>query len=72
MTQYWVVGGTYSDTQFLKPQPGHNEQRFGPFGSYEEAHKVWSTQAWTTVDDAHARFRIIKCEEDQCSPCATD
>ena len=57
-SDYWVVGGEYSDTGFTRPAPGTEEQRHGPFGSYEEAKAEWARRAWATVDDAHTRFRI--------------
>ena len=54
---YWVVGGIYTDTSFQHIAEGE-EERLGPFVTYEEAEKVWRTKAWETVDDAHARYRI--------------
>ena len=57
-SDYWVVGGEYSDTSFTRPAPGTEEQRHGPFRSYEEAKAEWARRAWATVDDAHTRFRI--------------
>ncbi len=56
---YWVVGGEYKDTTFRELIPGKTEERLGPFASYEEAHKVWATRAWATVDNALMRFRIV-------------
>lgn len=58
MTQYWVVGGDYRDTQFKQMTGGQEEQWFGPFGDYESAKKEWQKRAWATVDQATARFRI--------------
>lgn len=59
---YWVIGGEYTDTRFETPAPGKALERHGPFGSYEEALQVWAARAWATVDDAHARFRIVREE----------
>jgi hypothetical protein len=56
--QYWVVGGEYSDTRFTTPASGTEELRIGPFATYEAAKAEWARRAWSTVDDAHARFRI--------------
>ena len=56
--QYWVVGGEYSDTRFTTPAPGTEELRIGPFATYEAAKAEWTRRAWSTVDDAHTRFRI--------------
>jgi hypothetical protein len=40
--------------------PGAQKERLGPFATYEEAHKVWATRAWATVDNALMRFRIVR------------
>ena len=61
MKRYWVVGGTYTDTKFDRMQDGGKEQKFGPFRSYDEAKAEWQRQAWHSVDNACARYRI---EED--------
>ena len=55
---YWVVGGEYKDTRFAEPAPGKEEERYGPFSTYEEAKAEWGRRAWATVDDAHSRYRI--------------
>jgi len=57
-SQYWVVGGEYADTRFTTPAPGTEELRIGPFATYEAAKAEWARRAWSTVDDAHTRFRI--------------
>ena len=58
---YWVVGGIYSGTDFTRiADSAPTEQRFGPYDSYAEAFTEWSRLAWKTVDDAHARYRIVK------------
>jgi Domain of unknown function (DUF4170) len=62
MARYWVVGGEYADTRFERFAPGAQEERHGPYASYDEAHKVWEARARATIDDALVRFRII--EED--------
>ncbi|MEE9139201.1 MAG: DUF4170 domain-containing protein [Alphaproteobacteria bacterium] len=62
MKQYWVVGGRYADTGFKEIAGGAEEECFGPFDTYEEAQGEWSRLAWTTVDDAHARYRLVKAE----------
>ncbi len=56
--EYWVVGGTYTDTDFATLQPGSDEQRHGPFTSYDEAMDIWRGMAWATVDDGFVRYRI--------------
>ena len=57
--KFWVVGGIYTDTRFAEPAGGA-EQWHGPFDSYKEAKAEWVRRAWSTVDDAHARYRIEK------------
>ncbi len=58
--KFWVVGGLYTDTGFTETVGGSKEEREGPFDSYDEALIAWRGRAWSTVDDAHARFRIEK------------
>ena len=60
---YWVIGGEYRDPTFTVLAPGTQEERLGPFASYDEARKVWAARAWATVDNALMRFRIIADEE---------
>lgn len=56
--KYWVVGGTYVDTEFTRLLGGGPAERLGPFDSYDEALETWRGKAWATVDDAHTRYRI--------------
>jgi hypothetical protein len=55
---YWVVGGKYADTKFLKLARGAAEERFGPFDKYDDAMSVWRGKAWASVDDSFSRYRI--------------
>ena len=57
-TQYWVIGGIYTDTRFAETAAEKREERFGPFESYKDAYDQWAKLAWRSVDDAHARYRI--------------
>ncbi|MEQ8443612.1 MAG: DUF4170 domain-containing protein [Alphaproteobacteria bacterium] len=59
-SQYWVVGGIYTDTSFTKIVGGGEPSRLGPFADYAQAKAVWRAKAMETVDDAHARFSIEK------------
>jgi hypothetical protein len=61
MAKFWVVGGVYADTKFDRMADGGPEARFGPFENHADAKAEWQRRAWSTVDDAHARYRI---EED--------
>jgi hypothetical protein len=58
MGQFWVVGGIYADTRFERMAGGGAEERIGPFPSYEAAKAEWQRRAWSSVDDAHARYRV--------------
>ena len=58
-SSYWVVGGRYTDTQFQKLVTGE-EERYGPFDSYEEAHDVWLAKSMEQIDDCMVRFRLDK------------
>jgi hypothetical protein len=64
MTHYWVVGGEYQDTNFDQPVAGTAVRRFGPFDTHADAKAKWQELAWSTVDNAHARYRI-EAEKDQ-------
>ena len=63
MAGYWVVGGVYADTTFGAMEDGGSEKRYGPFATYEQAKKEWQARAWSSVDDALARFRIEKISQ---------
>jgi hypothetical protein len=57
-TQYWVVGGEYTDTSFRRIVEGAAEKRVGPFTSYDEARKQWAAHSMAAVDNALVRYRI--------------
>ena len=59
MTQYFVVGGEYTGTDFTTIAEGGREARFGPFATYGAAHEEWHAQAWRSVDNCYARYRIV-------------
>ena len=63
MTQYWVVGGEYTDTDFKEFAPGKKEVRKGPFDTYEEATKAWGSLAWATVDECLSHYHITEDSE---------
>tara|TARA_B100000575_G_scaffold276789_1_gene262510 strand:- start:10 stop:201 length:192 start_codon:yes stop_codon:yes gene_type:complete len=56
---YWVVGGTYKNTNFKELETGYNLERYGPFNSYEEAKKEWDQKSWSNVDNCFVRYVII-------------
>ncbi len=55
---FWVIGGTYTDTDFATLAAGLSEERLGPFPSRKEAMDVWRGKAWASVDDGFVRYRI--------------
>ena len=59
MSNYWVIGGEFTDTTFRKLAPGAEEERLGPFHSYREAYQAWQGRARATIDDCTVRFRIV-------------
>jgi hypothetical protein len=62
LLKYWVVGGRYADTSFRTIAGGGREDWLGPFESYDQAEAEWSQLSWQTVDDCHARYRIVKAK----------
>ena len=54
--QFWVIGGEFNDTGFtaLRSRP----DAIGPFGSYEDAFKVWHDRSIETRSEAHTRYTI--------------
>ena len=68
MSQFWVIGGTYTDTHFQEAlAPG--EEWYGPFDDYHAAKEEWAKRAWQTVDEAHTRYRIERIDPDAPPPC---
>jgi Domain of unknown function (DUF4170) len=60
MAKFWVIGGVYADTKFERMADGGPEACIGPFATHVDAKAEWQRRAWSTVDDAHARYRIEK------------
>lgn len=59
MSNYWVIGGEFTDTSFKKLAPSAVEERLGPFKTYREAYQAWQARARATIDDATVRYRIV-------------
>ena len=57
-SEFWVVGGVYTGTDFKTIENGGEEERLGPFANYEDAKVAWRAKAMETIDDAHVRYRI--------------
>jgi hypothetical protein len=58
MARYWVLGGVHADTAFAPIAGGGEESRIGPVAGDAAAGPEWRRLAWSTADDALARFRI--------------
>lgn len=56
-TQYWVIGGDYSDHDFTSVVDG-TLQVAGPFSSRDEATRVWREQARASSYRAMTRYTI--------------
>lgn len=59
---YWVVGGEYKTTRFREIVEGRQEERYGPFPTYKAALEEWQSGAWSSVDDCHTRYRVVRDE----------
>ncbi len=57
--RYYVFGGVFADTGWSQVTAGTAEL-YGPFDSLDAAEEVWRGRAFATVDDAHARFQVVK------------
>ena len=57
---YWVVGGEYTNTHFDTLAPGKKLEQLGPYETYKQAHDVWASRAWATVDDCQSRYRVVE------------
>tara|TARA_R110000824_G_C15051390_1_gene661473 strand:- start:171 stop:623 length:453 start_codon:yes stop_codon:yes gene_type:complete len=57
--EYWVVGGEYETTEFETPVGGE-EERHGPYKTFEDAEKAWSKLAWQHVDNCNCRYRVVE------------
>ena len=59
MTQeYWVVGGSYRDTNFIDLEKESGEA-YGPFLSYDEAMSSWRDRTSTTRPQATTRYSVV-------------
>lgn len=57
---FYVVGGEYADTSF--EELVHPEPVLGPFATYQDAFIAWRARAVATIDQAYARFQIVKAD----------
>ena len=59
MAEFWVVAGEYAEATFDKIRAGGKLESYGPFPSYETAHKEWHGRTMQTIDNALIRYRIV-------------
>lgn len=59
MAAFWVVGGEYADATFAKIRADGKLETYGPFATYEAAHKEWHGRTMQTIDNALMRYRIV-------------
>lgn len=58
---YYVVGGRYRDTTFRElVEPDEPE---GPFHDYSEALVRWRGKSMARIDEAYARYLIVRAED---------
>ena len=55
--RYWVVGGEYETMEFDRIVEG-TESVFGPFGSVEDAKRIWRSVTEETRCQATVRYTI--------------
>ena len=59
MSEYWVVGGEYADSEFNALLAGRSAERYGPFRSYDDARKEWQSRTMATIDNALVRYQVV-------------
>lgn len=62
MSQFWVVGGEYTGTDFSNLASGNELEEYGPFHTYEAARKEWHARNMARIDNAMVRYRIVESE----------
>jgi hypothetical protein len=62
MSQFWVIGGEYKDTDFRHLAEEAEIEEFGPFHTYEAARKEWQSRNMAKIDNAMVRYRIVERE----------
>ena len=59
---WYVVGGEYASTEFVKIAPGCKLETYGPFPR-PEALAVWRSITSKSVDNAMSRYDIVTVDE---------
>ncbi len=62
MSQFWVIGGEYTGTDFQNLAAGNELEEYGPFHTYEAARKEWHSRNMARIDNAMVRYRIVEAE----------
>jgi hypothetical protein len=58
LQEFWVIGGKYRDIDFRALEAGGGEL-YGPFSSYDEAHRSWVDRTRATRSLAEVRYQIV-------------
>ena len=58
LQEFWVIGGKYRDVDFRALEDGGGEL-YGPFTSYDEAHRSWVDRTRATRSFAEVRYQIV-------------
>lgn len=58
-SKFWVVGGTYTDTDFSRLVSG-SERAMGPYADRDAALVAWRRVAEETRGDFYARFSVAE------------
>ena len=56
--EFWVVGGSYRDANFAALNDDSGEA-YGPFASYDEAHRSWNARTERSRAEATTRFSVV-------------
>ena len=59
-TQFWVIGGEYSNSSFDKLSDGAG-RALGPYENYEQAETVWREETSRSRHEAFTRYTIVSC-----------
>ncbi len=60
MSEFWVVGGVFTDTSFEELTEDCVEERHGPFWSFRDAEREWQRLSWKQADSCQVRYHIIE------------
>lgn len=68
MSEYYVVGGVYTDLSFTTLEPG-SEETYGPYKTRQEALERWAASARFCVDNACHRLTVVNASPSDTAIC---